>query len=103
MPGPFDVEREEVDRFIARQVSDGEAFVICVRLGGRAVSAESLFMAELLTDMRFFERPGCLRLLVETEREYLKHRPPGWRDRILEEVEGKFCAYYRALEEGGCL
>lgn len=102
-PGPFDSERAEIDEFVARQVSTAEAFITVVELGGRCVSQRSLEAAEFLKGMRFWEGRGCVRLLMETELEQGTMCGRVDRDRILEEVEGKFEAYYGALEKGGYL
>ena len=102
-PGPFEAERAEIDEFVRCQVSTADAFVTVVELGGREVTAGSLQVAEFLRGLRFWERRGCVRLLLETEREYLGRCGPVCRGRIVEEVERKFDAYYDALDKGGYL
>jgi len=101
VPGPFETERREIDEFVERLVSTAEAFMTVVEFGGRKVSAKSLEVAAFLKGMRFWDRPGCVTLLMETEREYFRHCGPVRREHIVENVEARFEAYYRRLEEGG--
>ena len=103
MVPPLEMERREVDEFVKRQVSTADAFIIVVELGGRRVSKRSLEIAEFLKGMRYWERRGCIRLLMETDLQHVKTFGPSDRERILEEVERKFEAYYDALEKGGYL
>lgn len=99
--GSCDAEKREIDEFVERQVSTAESFMTVVELGGREVSAMSREVAAFLRGMRFWGRPGCVTLLMETEREYFRRCSPVSRERIVEEMEAKFEAYYRRLEEGG--
>jgi len=74
-----------------------------VELGGRSVSTKSVRVAEFLKGMRFWERRGCIQLLMESDLEHVKASGPTERERIVEEVESTFEAYYEALEKGGYL
>ena len=100
---PLELERREVDAFVEREVSTADAFMTVVELGGRPVSTKSLWVAEFLKGMRFWERRGCIRLLMETDLQHVKASGPTDRERIVEEVESRFDAYYDALEKGGYL
>jgi len=48
VPGPFEAEPRAIDEFVEQQVSSTEAF---------------------MTGMRIWDRPGCVTLVMESERE----------------------------------
>ena len=72
MVPPLEMERREVDEFVKRQVSTADAFLTVMELGGRCVSKGSLEVAEFLKGMRYWERRGCIRLLMETDLQHVK-------------------------------
>ena len=96
-------DRTEIANYVAFEERMAADFALHVELTGRRVSEKARAVLDFLRERRFLERAGCVSLLLETHREWMRSGMDTAKERIFDSVEAGYERYYEVLKEGGYL
>ena len=96
-------DSREIAEYVRYADSMCSTFSTHAALTGREVSDKARAVVEFLQRRRYMERAGCLSVLMEVHRGWVRTGMDTARDRIFDSIETELERYFEALEAEGYL
>ena len=96
-------DSREIAEYLGYLGSICSMFSMHTELTQRKVSQEARAVMEFLKSRRYLERSGCLSLLMDVHRDWVRSDPDTSRERVFDSIEREYERYSEALEVEGYL